>query len=66
MENDELTPQQEPAEQAEPKPKAADSPLSGLYDRLPNIPLKALDIFIGICVAAFIAVIVVGFVQGHA
>lgn len=66
MENDELTPQQEPTEQAEPKPKAADPPLSGLYDRLPNIPLKALDIFIGICVAALIAVVVVGFVQGHA
>ncbi len=66
-----------PAEQADPAPApAANQPdpaagantgsaLSGLYDRLPNIPIKALDVFIGICVAAFIAVVVVGFVQGH-
>ena len=56
-----------PAEkQPDPAAKAnTGSALSGLYDRLPNIPLKALDIFIGICVAAFIAVVVIGFVQGH-
>ena len=77
MEHDDLTPRQAPAEpvapapapeenQPDPNPKAStESALSGLYDRLPNIPLKALDVFIGVCVAAFIAVVIVGFVQGH-
>lgn len=47
-------------------PKTEKDPLfASVYERLPNIPLKALDIFIGVCVAALVLVLAVGFVQSR-
>ena len=42
-------------------------PLRGkekIYEHFRGVPLKALDVFIGLCIAAFIAVVVIGVLQG--
>jgi len=48
---------------------AAEAPTNGwleqVYSRFDGVPLKALDIFIGICVFAFIAVIAVGIMKAR-
>lgn len=40
------------------------SPLEPVYENI-QVPLKVLDIFIGLCVLALIAVIVVGVLKGN-
>lgn len=35
------------------------------YENFRKIPLKYVDIFIGVCAAAFVAVVVVGALKGH-
>lgn len=61
------TPTEEPADDPEaadvpPRPKR---PIERFYDKFEGIPLRALDIFIGICIAAFIILVVVGYLKGH-
>lgn len=70
MQQDELSPQV-------PSPEAPDSPdtqenpsrqrtgMENFYEHFRGVPLKYLDIFIGICVAALILFIVLGFLKGH-
>ena len=54
---------------AEADSPAAEAPTNGwleqVYSRFDGVPLKALDIFIGICVFAFIAVIAVGIMKAR-
>lgn len=52
-------------EQSKPVEKAG--PSNGkeeFYENFSGVPLKYLDIFIGVCVAAFILLIVVGVLRG--
>lgn len=49
------------------KPADKTGPRNGkerFYENFSGIPLKYLDIFIGVCVAAFILLIVVGVLRG--
>ena len=54
---------------AEAESPAEEAPTNGwleqVYSRFDGVPLKALDIFIGICVFAFIAVIAVGIMKAR-
>lgn len=37
----------------------------GFYDKFQNVPLRAFDLFIGLCIAAIVLLIVVGTLQGR-
>ena len=54
---------------AEAEKLAEEAPTNGwleqVYSRFDGVPLRALDIFIGICVFAFIAVIAVGIMKAR-
>ena len=54
---------------AEAEKPAEEAPTNGwleqVYSRFDGVPLRALDIFIGICVFAFIAVIAVGIMKAR-
>ena len=54
---------------AEAGKPAEEAPTNGwleqVYSRFDGVPLRALDIFIGICVFAFIAVIAVGIMKAR-
>ena len=54
---------------AEAQSPAEEAPTNGwleqVYSRFDGVPLRALDIFIGICVFAFIAVIAVGIMKAR-
>ena len=60
---------EEAAAAAEADTPAEEAPTNGwleqVYSRFDGVPLRALDIFIGICVAAFIAVIAVGIMKAR-
>ena len=60
---------EEAAAAAEAESPAEEAPTTGwleqVYSRFDGVPLKALDIFIGICVFAFIAVIAVGIMKAR-
>ena len=53
---------QESPDEAPPRPKR---PIERFYDKFEGVPLKALDIFIGILIAAFIILVVLGYLKGH-
>ena len=36
-----------------------------LYEKFRGVPLKYIDIFIGVCAAAFLAVVVLGMLKGR-
>jgi hypothetical protein len=54
---------------AEAEKPAEEAPTNGwleqVYSRFDGVPLRALDVFIGICVFAFIAVIAVGIMKAR-
>lgn len=57
----------EEKQKAESLPSESARPLRGkekFYEHFRGVPLKALDIFIGLCIAAFFLVIAVGVLQG--
>ena len=60
---------EEAAAAAEAESPAEEAPTNGwleqVYSRFDGVPLRALDIFIGICVFAFIAVIAVGLMKAR-
>ena len=60
---------EEAAAAAEAESPAEEAPTNGwleqVYSRFDGVPLRALDIFIGICVFAFIAVIAVGIMKAR-
>lgn len=54
-------------EEKQSKPEEETGPRNGkerFYENFSGIPLKYLDLFIGVCVAAFILLIVVGVLRG--
>ena len=57
-------------EQEEKRPKERERPdpsqlnaIEKFYEYFRNVPLKYLDIFIGVCIAALVAVIALGFLN---
>ena len=54
----------EPAAQPQ-TPAQGTTPIERFYDRFEGISLKKLDLFIGICTALLIGVLVLGFVQAR-
>lgn len=55
------------AENTEPgSNKTADRRLvEGIYDKLDGVPIKYIDIFIGICCVAFVVVVILGMLHGR-
>ncbi len=57
------------AETSAEEKKTAEAPTNGwleqVYSHFDGVPLKALDIFIGICVFALIAVVTVGILKAR-
>lgn len=49
---------------AQPAPQPRNA-VERFYERFRKVPLKYLDIFIGVCVAAFVVVVTVGVLKGH-
>lgn len=52
-------------DKGEYRPSMFSNVFRGFYDRFRNVPLRHFDIFIGLCVAAIVVVIVVGILQGR-
>ncbi|MBD5394046.1 MAG: hypothetical protein HDR71_07205 [Lachnospiraceae bacterium] len=44
---------------------SGESMFAGIYDRLPDISVKAVDRFIVVCVIALVAVILIGVLKAH-
>lgn len=74
MDNDErgLEPQTpEPSQTPDPPEAPAGAPgaprnaVEGFYEHFRGVPLKYLDIFIGVCTAALVILIILGFLKGH-
>ena len=66
---EEGVPDEEKAAAEKTEAEKTEAPTNGwleqVYSRFDGVPLKALDIFIGICVFAFIAVIAVGIMKAR-
>lgn len=39
--------------------------IEGVYDKLDGVPIKYIDIFIGLCAVAFVVVVVLGMLHGR-
>lgn len=67
----ELAGQEPPAQppgsrpQKEKKDPMATNAFEKFYDHFAGVPLKYIDIFIGVCVAALVVVVVVGALKGN-
>lgn len=53
------------AEEPQPAKQSGGSVFEGIYDRLPDISVRAVDRFIIFCIAAFIAVILIGVLKAN-
>ncbi len=56
---------QEPEQESVQPEEERGSLFEGIYDKLPDISVKAVDRFILICVIAFVAVILVGVLKAN-
>ena len=55
-------------EKKEPAPRRDPSQLNAiekLYEKFRGVPLKYIDIFIGVCVTAFLIVVILGMLRGR-
>ena len=53
-------------EQAPPRPDPNDLyPVERFYERFRDVPLRRIDLFIGLCVAALVLVVAVGVLDGQ-
>ena len=55
-------------EKKEPAPRRAPSQLNAIekfYEKFRGVPLKYIDIFIGVCVAVFLIVVILGMLRGR-
>ena len=55
-------------EKKEPAPRRDPSQLNAIekfYEKFRGVPLKYIDIFIGVCVAVFLIVVILGMLRGH-
>lgn len=56
---------QEITQEDEEKKPSSGSVFEGIYERLPNISVRAVDRFIAICVIALIAVVLIGALKAN-
>lgn len=61
----ELEAQQADTERTDKKKSSGGSAFEGIYEQLPDIPIRSLDKFILLCVIALVAVIVFGVLQAN-
>lgn len=58
-----------PASQTLPPPPPEESPrrtaMQNFYEHFRGVPLRYLDIFIGLCAAALVILVILGFLKGH-
>ena len=55
-------------EKKEPAPRRDPSQLNAIekfYEKFRSVPLKYIDIFIGVCVAVFLIVVILGMLRGR-
>ena len=55
-------------EKKEPAPRRDPSQLNAIekfYEKFRGVPLKYIDIFIGVCVAVFLIVVILGMLRGR-
>ena len=55
-------------EKKEPATRRDPSPLNAIekfYEKFRGVPLKYIDIFIGVCVAVFLIVVILGMLRGR-
>ena len=55
-------------EKKEPATRRDPSQLNAIekfYEKFRGVPLKYIDIFIGVCVAVFLIVVILGMLRGH-
>ena len=57
--------QEPPAPENGAEPAQRKRPIEKFYDNFENVPLKALDIFICVCIVLLIAVVVIGYIRSH-
>ena len=62
MENRDDLPQEE---EKEYRPSMFGNIFHSFYERFRGVPLRYFDIFIGLCVAAIVIIIVIGILQGR-
>ena len=62
MEDKDKTPQKE---EKEYRPSVFGNVFHSFYDQFRGVPLRYFDIFIGLCVAAIVIVIVIGVLQAR-
>ncbi len=55
----------ESVQETEPQKPSSGSAFEGIYDRLPDISVKAVDRFIILCVIALVAVVVIGVLKAR-
>ena len=56
MENEKKDPRRDPSQL---------NAIEKLYEKFRGVPLKYIDIFIGVCAAAFVAVVILGMLKGR-
>lgn len=61
--NQELDEELDEGQKAAPAKPEYHSPLEPVYQNFRKVPVKYVDIFIGLCVAALVIVLVVGFLN---
>lgn len=58
-----------PASQTPPPEPPEESPwrtaMQNFYEHFRGVPLRYLDIFIGLCAAALVILVILGFLKGH-
>ena len=69
MDEEKIVPQPEAQEPAEPKPERPDrsqlNAFENFYENFRKVPLKYIDIFIGVCVAALVIVVLIGILKSR-
>ena len=51
--------------QKEQSPEQNRRPIENFYDYFKDVPLKYLDIFIGVCIAAIVIFVILGMLKGR-
>ena len=57
--------QMEPRQENTPPDPSQLNAMEKFYERFRGVPLRNIDIFIGICAAAFLVVVVLGMLKGR-
>ena len=69
MDEEKIVPQPEAQEPAEPKLERPDrsqlNAFENFYENFRKVPLKYIDVFIGVCVAALVIVVLIGILKSR-